>query len=222
MCAGDENALDVKEETVTLAARFYPLGIALGLPSSKLDKIRQDYPRDCDGALSQVIIAWLKRSYDVSKHGHPSWKKLVGAVASEAGGQNPALAQRIAAAHRGKVTSITYIFLGSLDRWIVFTASRKRQQSNDEGVPRPKQPHIEDGEEIVHGSREEWAVACKLSHFVCEFNSCSSCIHSYCVNLITSYIASMKCLKLKNCSTSHFPICSCAYQCHCAVSPSYE
>ena len=108
MCAGEENALDVKEETVTLAARFYPLGIALGLPSSELDKIRQNYPRDCDEGLSQVIIAWLKQSYDMNKHGHPSWKKLVEAVSSEAGGQNPALARKIAATHRGKVTSIIY------------------------------------------------------------------------------------------------------------------
>ena len=50
----------------------------------------------------------------------------------------------------------------------MFAASRKRQQSNDGGVPRLKQPHIEDGKEIVqytwgvHG--EEWAVAGNLSH----------------------------------------------------------
>ena len=117
MRAGEENELDVKEVTVTLAARFYPLGIALGLPSSKLDKIRQNYPRDCDEALSQVIIAWLKQSYDTSKHGHPSWKKLIEAIASEAGGQHPALARKIAAVHRGKVKSIIYfsvVFTGGL------------------------------------------------------------------------------------------------------------
>ena len=90
--------------------------------------------------LRGVTVTWLRQSYDVSRHGHPSWKKLVEAVAS--GGQNPALAQKIAAAHQGEVLSIRY--LSSLDRWIVFTASRKRQRSNDEGVP---QPHIEDGEE---------------------------------------------------------------------------
>ena len=37
----------------------------------------------------------------------------------------------------------------------MFPASRKRQQSNDKGVPRPKQPHIEDGEEIV---QDTWGV----------------------------------------------------------------
>jgi hypothetical protein len=148
MCAGEENALDVKEETVTLAARFYPVGAALGLPPSELNKIRQNCPCDCDGALFQVIVTWLKRLYDTSKHGHPSWKKLVEAVASRAGGQNPALAQKIAAAHRGNVISIHCV--SSLDGWIMFAASRKRQQNSDEGVPRPKQPHIiEDGEKYT-------------------------------------------------------------------------
>ena len=116
-CAGEENAFDVKEETVTLAARFCPLGAALGLPPSELDKISQNCPRNCDEALFQVIVVWLKRSYDTSKHGHPSWKKVVEAVASEAGGKNPALAQKIAAAHRGKAVSLRC--LNSLDIWIV-------------------------------------------------------------------------------------------------------
>ena len=115
ICIGEENAF--KEVTMTLAAGFYSVGVALGLPPSELNKIRQNCPRDCDGA-------------------------------SEAGEQNPALAQMIAAAHQGKVISIWC--LSSFDRWIVFTASRKRQQSNDEGIPRPKQPHIEDGEEIMY------------------------------------------------------------------------
>ena len=113
---GEENAFNVQEATATLAAGFYSVGAALGLPPSEFNKIRQNCPRDCDGA-------------------------------SEAGGQNPALAQKIVAAHLGKANSI--LCLSSLDRWIVFAASRKRQQSNDEGVPRPKQPHIEDGEEIM-------------------------------------------------------------------------
>ena len=116
MCIGEEN---IKEVTATLAAGFYSVGAALGLPPSWLNKIHQNCPRDCDGA-------------------------------SEAGGQNPALAQMIAAAHQGKVMSIWS--LSNLDRWIVFAASRKRQQSNDEGGPGPKQPHIEDGKEIVQNT----------------------------------------------------------------------
>ena len=76
MCTGEENAFNVKEVTATLAAGFYSVGAALGLPPSGLNKIHQNYPRDCDGA-------------------------------SKAGGQNPALVQMIAAAHRGKVKSLS-------------------------------------------------------------------------------------------------------------------
>ena len=94
--------------TTTLAAGFYSVGAALGLPPSELNKIRKNCRDGCDEALFQVIIAWLKQSYDMTRHGHPSWKKLVEAVASKAGGQNPALARKIAAAHRGKVISIIY------------------------------------------------------------------------------------------------------------------
>jgi hypothetical protein len=146
MCAGDENALDIKEEIVTLAPRFHPVGLALGLPLSELNKIGRNCPYDYDEALFQVITAWLRQSYNVNMHGHPSWKKLVEAVAS--GGQNLALAQKIAATHRGKVILIIDC-VSNLDKWIMFAASRKRQRSNDEGVPRPKQPHIEDGEKYT-------------------------------------------------------------------------
>ena len=145
-CIGEGNAFNVKEATVTLAAGFYSIGAALGLPPSELNKIRQNCPRDCDEALFQVIIAWLKQSYDVNEHGHPSWRKLVEAIASEAGGQNPALARKIAVAHRGKMMSICCLS-SSLNRWIVLAANRKRQQSSDAGIPQPKQPRIEDGEE---------------------------------------------------------------------------
>ena len=107
-CAGEENAFNIKEATVTLAAGFYSVGAALGLPPFELNKIRKNCPHDCDEALFQVIIAWLKQLYDTSKHGHPSWKKLVKAIASEAGGQHPALARKIAAAHRGKVKSVVH------------------------------------------------------------------------------------------------------------------
>jgi hypothetical protein len=99
-CTGEDDAPNIKKETATLAAKFHPVGLALGLPPSELDKIGRNCPRDCDEAFFQVITAWLRQSYNVNMHGHPSWKKLVEAVAS--GGQNPALARKVAAAHRGK------------------------------------------------------------------------------------------------------------------------
>ena len=104
-CVGEENAIDVKEETMTLAAKFRSMGEVLGLQASELDKIRKNCPNDCEEAFSRVIDTWLKQSYDTIRHGRPSWKKLVEAVASGTGGKNPALAQKIATAHRGKMVS---------------------------------------------------------------------------------------------------------------------
>lgn len=108
-CVGEENAIDVKQETMTLAAKFRSMGEVLGLLASELDIISKNCPNDCEEAFSQVIDTWLKQSHDTSGHGHPSWKKLVEAVASRTGGKNPALAQKIAAAHRGKTVSLNTI-----------------------------------------------------------------------------------------------------------------
>ena len=102
--AGEENAVDVKKATVSLASRFHSFGMVLGLKTSELDTIREDFPHNSDQSLSRVIDTWLKQRYDVSRHGHPSWKKLVEAVASEAGGKNPALAMKIADALPGMST----------------------------------------------------------------------------------------------------------------------
>ena len=155
MCVNidEENAIDVKEKTVTLAAKFRSMGEVLGLPASELDKISQNYPHDCDEAYSRVIDTWLKQSYDTTRHGYPSWKKLAEAVASGAGGKNPALAWKIADAHRGKVVSLNN---GRVEGWvrltsmlITFAASRKRRQSNDEGVPRPKLPRNENSKDYI-------------------------------------------------------------------------
>ena len=147
MCTGEEDASDVKKETTMLAAQFHQFGAALGLPPSELAKISKNCPHDCDQAFYQVIVMWLKQSYDTSRHGCPSWKKLAEEVASDAGGKNPALAQKIAAAHRGKVVPMS--LSQSLDIWVMFAASRKRQQNSDNGVPQPKLPRIEDGEECI-------------------------------------------------------------------------
>ena len=99
---GEESAADVKKEVITLSAKYQAVGRVLGLPVAELDKINKNCPCDCDEAFSQVIDAWLKQLYDVRRHGHPSWKELVEAVASEAGGKNPALAMKIADAHQGE------------------------------------------------------------------------------------------------------------------------
>ena len=85
-----------------MAARFYFLGSALGLPASTLDKIRNDNPHDSELALLQVINTWLAQQFNTERFGAPSWRKLVCAVASPAGGNNHLLANEIADDHPGK------------------------------------------------------------------------------------------------------------------------
>ena len=51
------------------------------------------------------MIKWLRRTYDVDKHGPPTWRTLVKAVSDKAGGDNPALAEEIVKDHKGILTS---------------------------------------------------------------------------------------------------------------------
>ena len=97
----DEQA--IREELLCLAARYRSIGITLGLPSGMLDTIRCDYACNCEGALGQVIRTWLKQSYNVDRFGPPSWRSLVKVVYSSAGGNDRALAKKIAAKHKRTV-----------------------------------------------------------------------------------------------------------------------
>lgn len=48
--------------------------------------------------LEQVLNLWLKKQYDTKRYPIPSWRSLC--VAVHSGGENPALANDIAAEHR--------------------------------------------------------------------------------------------------------------------------
>lgn len=95
----EDDIRDVCEQVMEVSPKYYKLGIVLGLPTSELDKIRQGFPQDMDQALIEVLTRWLKHSYKVDKHGPPSWRKLVEAVDSQAGGNNHSLAKNIATNH---------------------------------------------------------------------------------------------------------------------------
>ena len=73
---------------------------ALGLRPAVVDTISATYcgnPKQC---LREVIIRWLRKTYDVDRHGPPTWRTLVKAVIDPAGGDNPALAERISKKHQ--------------------------------------------------------------------------------------------------------------------------
>ena len=83
-----------------MAARYYSFGGALRLSTRELDQIREDY-HSSEQALGQVINIWLKQRYSVERFGLPSWRMLVKAVDSRAGGGDHALAKKITFAHPG-------------------------------------------------------------------------------------------------------------------------
>lgn len=78
---------------------YYQLGVCLNLPSHELNEIRTQSPHNVAQAFSDMMLKWLKQCYNVTKFGPPTWRMLVKAVGSEAGGNNKALAKKIASKH---------------------------------------------------------------------------------------------------------------------------
>lgn len=77
--------------------------MVLGLGYTQLESI-QKAPLcivDIGAALTEVVLAWLRQKYNTARFGVPTWRKLVEAIDSEAGGNNHTLAKKIAAHHPG-------------------------------------------------------------------------------------------------------------------------
>ena len=72
------------------------IGTALRLNWRELEKIDSGRPDRC---LLYVIKNWLKKNYNATKYGPPTWKWLVEIVADPAGGNDRALADEIAKKH---------------------------------------------------------------------------------------------------------------------------
>ena len=84
-----------------MASKWKGVGLALRLHPDTLNTIEADH-RDAASRLSAVLDKWLRKSYDTTTHGLPSWEVLVKAVAHPAGGNDRALADKIARRHNGK------------------------------------------------------------------------------------------------------------------------
>ena len=91
---------DVKRALNPLTARWMAIGIGMGLTIGQLDNIKVGNPDEC---LPHVIAHWLKRNYNTEKFGLPTWRKLVEVVADEAGGNDRALAGKIAREHPNEI-----------------------------------------------------------------------------------------------------------------------
>ena len=86
-------------EVITLHGKFLSLGRALRLKADDLDTIRRENAHDANQALNDVLLLWLRQKYNVKRFGEPTWRMLVQAVDSPAGGNNHALAKKIAFKH---------------------------------------------------------------------------------------------------------------------------
>ena len=78
-----------------MADKWESIGEALRLSPDLLEKIAAD-KRDSKTCLKTVLTKWLRKEYNTSRFGHPSWNLLVEAVAHPDGGDNRALAEKIA------------------------------------------------------------------------------------------------------------------------------
>ena len=90
---------DVYDAVHNLCARWSDLCFALKLPPAEEETIAETYrgnPRRC---LREVLLKWLRRSYEFQKYGHPSWRNLVRAVGDPSGGNDYALAETIGNKH---------------------------------------------------------------------------------------------------------------------------
>ena len=98
---GEDDFRDVRRELVSIKANYYQLGAELGIPPGELDATRKEHSHDVDQAFNEVILKWLRQLYNVSRFGPPTWKRLIEAVISPAGGNNYALAKEMALKHPG-------------------------------------------------------------------------------------------------------------------------
>ena len=96
----DLNSLfDVESEVIDVAARWASFGKALHIPPAKLSTIKAEPGSTPESCLSSTLSEFLKKNYEWEKYGDPSWRQIVTAIAHRAGGDDGALALRIANDH---------------------------------------------------------------------------------------------------------------------------
>ena len=102
---------EIYSELVNVAHNWRDVGRALRLHPGLLDMIEADHS-DVKSCLEAVLNKWLRREYDTTCFGQPSWKLLVEAIAHPAGCNDRFLAEQIAAKRSGKflqqILSYTY------------------------------------------------------------------------------------------------------------------
>ena len=82
-----------------MAPKWKGFGEALRLIPISLKNIEIRHKFDPEECLRTTLSEYLMKNYNYCKHGNPSWRKIVEAISDRAGGNNNALALRIAEHH---------------------------------------------------------------------------------------------------------------------------
>ena len=112
---------DIHYELRSVASNWKDVGLALRLDPDTLNEIEADC-KNVKNCLREVLAKWLKKLYNTSRYGPPSWKLLVAAVGHPAGGNNLALAEKIAERHNGKCIHVVYCAVKSF-AWFLWLLS---------------------------------------------------------------------------------------------------
>ena len=102
---GVSDLFTVSSELHPVAHKWKRIGLALNLDLNLLERIRQRNHVDVGDYLSDILAEWLKKAYNTVRFGDPSWKLLVEAVAHPVGGNDCALAEKIAKKYNGEYFS---------------------------------------------------------------------------------------------------------------------
>ena len=94
-----DSLFDVEAEVIDIASRWEHFGRALHISPARLSIIKAESGSTPESCLSSTLSDFLKKNYEWKKYGEPSWRLIVTAIAHKAGGQDEALALRIAKEH---------------------------------------------------------------------------------------------------------------------------
>ena len=96
-CTGPRDLPNVLRALTDIKYRWEFLAVQFGLPRQIIESAWDNYPQDPNGCLMYVLAQWLKGNSDSEHFGHPSWRRVCEVTAEPAGGDNKALARKIAA-----------------------------------------------------------------------------------------------------------------------------
>ena len=106
--ADEDDLSEVRSALLPIASRWKDVGIELKSKLADLDSKQAVHPNSPD-YLRNAVSRWLQKGYNTTKHGPPTWRKLVRAILVDAGGnrKNPALAEKLADWQGGKYYHLT-------------------------------------------------------------------------------------------------------------------